>query len=149
MGGIDWSRDDDILIEALLDRWRPLLASHQILVRIGDPLDVKWLDFRGAEAEFLPPDLTERQPGLILFRDHPSRSSLLEEVAHALQYIRDRFASSAHLGESMVSLLKEIEVAECLDAHAERFYIPPPQRTTTRTLLQRYRHDLQNAEARW
>jgi len=149
MDDIDWHQEDRALIGQLLTRWGPLLASHHIDVRIGDPVDLPHLDWTGAEAIFLPPDPVQGQHGFILLRHGPSRSALLEEVAHALQHIRKRFAAFAHRGEHVLSLHREIEVAECLTTHAERFQIPFEQYTTTTQNLATYKEKLQATEVNW
>lgn len=149
MGGIDWQQHDSTLIHALLARWQPLLAARRIDIRLGDPDDEDYLTRREAEAAFIPPDPSGEERGILLLRATPSRSAVLEEVAHAMQHLRRRFEAHAHEGELVVSIHKELEVAECLDVHATRFGIPAAQRARTAKAIEHYQQALKKAEERW
>lgn len=120
---------------------RAATPGVEVEVRAADPDDVVYLRARGAEAVMFP---TEPNAYLIMFLDPaPTTSAVLEEFSHVLQDLRADYVDRP-LQE--MAVLREIDVAECLVANADRLGIGPEETRATKALLARYRMRLRDLE---
>lgn len=119
------------------------LRARNIEVDLGSDDAREVLSRQGGEAVTLGDDCGVT----ILFRDpHPSASSVLEEVTHALQHLSQRYAE---LDALEMQCRREIEAKGCLTEKESRLDIPPDEAATTRTQLAEERRRLEALERRW
>ena len=128
--GLEWLR-----------RFERTRTRLQVDLEVGSPDVERLLALQFAEGAML----ILEDGYVILLGKEPTVSAVLEEHAHVLQAHRSRF-SDAPTGEQI--LLREIEVAECLEDHSDQFAIPEVERARTVGLLQQYRNELA-AIRRW
>jgi hypothetical protein len=126
-----------------LQRIQPYLARMNVLVELGTSEAKRWLDLRGGEA------VTEAFEGgpVILFRDAaPSRSAVLEELAHLAQHMAEHFVEHDALE---MGCRREIEAKACLVDNRERLVISDSEDAATRQQLETERAMLRQLENRF
>lgn len=121
-----------------LERFSRSSGRLRIEVQRATTEALQHLTWAGGEAAMFGP-LDDGGYVIYFHSPAPSASAVLEEFAHVLQDRRRRFTE--HSIQEM-ALRREIEVHECLEAHADEWNLPEPERQQTRQLLRQDREKL-------
>jgi len=77
---------------------------------------------------------------IIFLRQNPSRSTLLEEAAHALQFHLGIYNDAVDIGGNLLAdVAMEYMAASVLHQHAERWKLPAVEKNDTSARLRRFR----------